>query len=216
MSERPHLHSYGPVLVLVLAVIAFQLAAPETEWARWTSVLIQGAAIVAVVHAASVSSRWEWVTAGCVAAVVAAATVAFAAGTLGKIPVLLMLSALAFGAPILIVWDTVRDLRGAGRVTLHAMFAVLCVYLFIGLLFAAAYGLIHEFIDGSFFAQQANADDADFIYFSFSTMTTTGYGDLTAADNLGRSLAITEALIGQIYLVTVVALIVANIGRARR
>ena len=44
-------------------------------------------------------------------------------------------------------------------------------------------------------------------------MTTTGYGDLTAAHDLGRSLAITEALIGQIYLVTVVALIVSNLAQ---
>ena len=44
-------------------------------------------------------------------------------------------------------------------------------------------------------------------------MTTTGFGDLTAAYDLGRSLAVTEALFGQIYLVTVVALIVGNLGR---
>ena len=44
-------------------------------------------------------------------------------------------------------------------------------------------------------------------------MTTTGFGDLTAAHDLGRSLAIMEALIGQIYLVTVVALIVSNMGQ---
>jgi hypothetical protein len=45
-------------------------------------------------------------------------------------------------------------------------------------------------------------------------MTTTGFGDLTAAHDVGRSLAITEALIGQIYLVTLVALIVGNLGRS--
>jgi hypothetical protein len=43
-----------------------------------------------------------------------------------------------------------------------------------------------------------------------------GYGDLTPAGDLGRMLAATEALLGQIYLVTVVALLVANIGRGRR
>ena len=55
----------------------------------------------------------------------------------------------------------------------------------------------------------------DFIYFSYATLTTVGYGDLVAATNLGRSLAITEALLGQIYLVTVVALIVGNLRPAR-
>ena len=48
------------------------------------------------------------------------------------------------------------------------------------------------------------------------TLTTVGYGDLTAASHLGRSLAIAEALIGQIYLVTVVAGIVGGLGSSRR
>ena len=89
------------------------------------------------------------------------------------------------------------------------MFGVLCVYLLIGSAFAFAYGIISALDDGTFFAQmQRRRRQSDFLYFSFATMTTTGYGDLTAAHDLGRSLAITEALIGQIYLVTVVALIV--------
>lgn len=215
MADRSHLHGYGPVLLMILAVIAFQLAAPDTEWARWVSVLIQGATIVAVAHAAGARGARARVVNALVLVLMAGSTVLFFAGSLGKVPVLLLLFALAVGAPIAIVIHTVRDLRTDRRVTLHSMFAVLCIYLLLGLLFATVYGLIHEFVDRSFFAQIQDAEDADFIYFSFSTMTTTGYGDLTAADNLGRSLAVTEALIGQIYLVTVVALIVSNIGRER-
>jgi voltage-gated potassium channel Kch len=55
----------------------------------------------------------------------------------------------------------------------------------------------------------------DFLYFSYVTLTTVGYGDLTAAGDLGRMLAVTEALLGQLYLVTVVALVIGNIGRER-
>jgi hypothetical protein len=55
----------------------------------------------------------------------------------------------------------------------------------------------------------------DFVYYSFVTMTTLGYGDLTARANLGRMLSVTEALFGQLYLVSVVAVLVANIGRQR-
>jgi hypothetical protein len=95
------------------------------------------------------------------------------------------------------------------------MFGVLCVYLLIGSAFAYAYGIISAIDDGGFFAEISGGDQPDFLYFSFTTMTTTGFGDLTAAHDLGRSLAITEALIGQIYLVTLVALIVGNIGQAR-
>jgi len=56
---------------------------------------------------------------------------------------------------------------------------------------------------------------ADFLYYSFVTLTTVGYGDVTAATNLGRMLSVIEALVGQLYLVIVVALIVSNIGRER-
>ena len=53
------------------------------------------------------------------------------------------------------------------------------------------------------------------MYFSFITMATVGYGDLTPQGGLGRALAVTEGLFGQIYLVTAVAALVGNIGRAR-
>jgi hypothetical protein len=66
-----------------------------------------------------------------------------------------------------------------------------------------------------FFAQHAAANSHNLLYFSFATITTTGYGDLTAGTDVGRSLAIAEALIGQIYLVTVVAAIVGGLGRQR-
>jgi hypothetical protein len=56
----------------------------------------------------------------------------------------------------------------------------------------------------------------DFLYLSYATLTTVGYGDLVAATNLGRSLAITEALVGQLYLVTVVAVIISNLEPGRR
>jgi hypothetical protein len=54
------------------------------------------------------------------------------------------------------------------------------------------------------------------VYFSFVTLTTVGYGDLTASNEVGRAVAILEALAGQLYLVTIVALFVSNLGRERQ
>jgi voltage-gated potassium channel Kch len=54
------------------------------------------------------------------------------------------------------------------------------------------------------------------VYFSFATLTTVGYGDLTARTDLGRTLAVMEALLGQLYLVTVVSVGVANLVPRRR
>jgi voltage-gated potassium channel Kch len=67
-----------------------------------------------------------------------------------------------------------------------------------------------------FFLNEGAPERDDFLYVSYSTLSTVGYGDLTAATELGRSLAITEALFGQLYLVTVVALIVSNVRPVRR
>jgi uncharacterized membrane protein len=78
--------------------------------------------------------------------------------------------------------------------------------------FSFLFGAVQE-IDGPFFAQVADPSRSDFLYFSYVTVATVGYGDLTAASDLGRMLAVTEGLLGQIYLVTVVALIVSNLAR---
>jgi hypothetical protein len=51
------------------------------------------------------------------------------------------------------------------------------------------------------------------VYFSFVTMATVGYGDLLAQGGVGRALAVTEGILGQVYLVTAVAALVGNLGR---
>jgi voltage-gated potassium channel Kch len=67
----------------------------------------------------------------------------------------------------------------------------------------------------AYFRSEPVPERSDFLYFSYITLSTVGYGDLVPATDLGRMLAVSEALVGQIYLVTVVALIVANF-RPRR
>lgn len=82
--------------------------------------------------------------------------------------------------------------------------------LLVGLSFLAAVD------QGQFFVQTKSAPAIDYIYFSYVTQTTVGYGDFTARSDLGRVLAVSEALGGQIYLVTVVAVLVSNLGRPRQ
>jgi hypothetical protein len=78
--------------------------------------------------------------------------------------------------------------------------------------------LFGEIRGSGFFAQPGSHSAAEFLYFSFITLTTGGFGDLTAGDDVGRMMAVVEALIGQrqLYLVTVVALVVGNVGQRRR
>ena len=99
----------------------------------------------------------------------------------------------------------------AERAALAACIVLLAGAAWIGLLFSYIYGTIAAFDGGPFFAQGMDGDHQDQLYFSFITQTTVGFGDFTAKAHLGRSLSAVEALIGQIYLVTVVALMVSNL-----
>jgi len=118
-------------------------------------------------------------------------------------------------APPAIIVGVVRSLRARQTVTIEAVLGVLCVYILLGMFFAFVYGAINNVEGQAFFAGGAQATVSHCLYFSFTTLTTVGYGDLTASSNLGHTLSVSEALLGQIYLVTVVSLIVANLGRGR-
>ncbi|MGZ4175450.1 MAG: potassium channel family protein [Solirubrobacteraceae bacterium] len=122
---------------------------------------------------------------------------------------------LAVMAPPAIIVGTARTLRARKRVTIEAVFGVLCLYLLLGMLFAFIYVLIGRLNGGAFFAGHQSITTAHGLYFSFTTLTTVGYGDFTAASNLGHTLSNAEALVGQIYLVTIVSMIVGNLGFRR-
>jgi hypothetical protein len=117
---------------------------------------------------------------------------------------------LALGAPVVIV----RRVRDHARIDLNTVAASLCVYLLAGMFFAYLYRFL-DAVDGPFFTQTADPHSADFVYFSFTTLTTLGYGDFSARGDLGRMLSVAEALLGQLYLVSVVALLVGHFGRER-
>ena len=92
---------------------------------------------------------------------------------------------------------------------------MLSLYVLIGMVFGFVYGAIDQFGGDPFFAGGKTATVSHCLYFSLTTLATVGYGDFVARTNLGHTLAVFEALIGQIYLVTVVSLIVSNLGRPR-
>lgn len=119
-------------------------------------------------------------------------------------------------APFAILIGVIRRLAAIRAVTFEAVLGVLSVYLLIGMGFAFAYVAIDRLGTGSFFAQVTDPTVSQCQYFSFTTLATVGYGDLTARSNLGHTLSNFEAILGQVYLVTVVALIVGNLGRRRR
>jgi hypothetical protein len=124
-------------------------------------------------------------------------------------------AALVLLAPPVIIAGIVRILRAKQTVTLEAVFGVLSVYILLGMLFGFVFGSIDRLGGNPFFEGGQPATVAHCLYYSFTTLTTVGYGDFTARTNLGHTLSVAEALLGQIYLVTIVSLIVANLGRSR-
>jgi voltage-gated potassium channel Kch len=99
------------------------------------------------------------------------------------------------------------------KVTLNTVAASLAAYLLLGLIFTSLYRFVN-IVDGPFFTQ-GSVNAFIYEYFSYVTLTTVGYGDYTAAANSGRTLAMVEALMGQVFLVTIVALVVSTLGPDR-
>ncbi|HEU5301337.1 MAG TPA: potassium channel family protein [Acidimicrobiia bacterium] len=201
---------YLLALALIVVTIIAYTASGDGGVGQIFVVVLQGMTVLVIFRASIVSARMFRIVAVLVIVSVVATVLSVAtdsrtagAGLAGAL--------LAFVAPIAIA----RRMRSHLRIDLTTVTATLCIYLLVGLFFAHVFGVI-DIVDGPFFVQPGAGSAIDFVYFSFTTLTTLGYGDLTARLDLGRMLAIIEALIGQLYLVSVVALVVGNLGRTRR
>ena len=100
-------------------------------------------------------------------------------------------------------------------VDLETILGAICAYLLIGIAFGAIYGMLQTVGSENFFAQPGPYERIDFLYFSFIVLTTTGFGDLTPYTSVGKVIVTLEALIGQVFLVTIVASLVASFGFRR-
>ena len=118
---------------------------------------------------------------------------------------------LAFGIAAVIAGSILIQ----GEVNAQSVTGAICVYLLLGIIFMYVYGVAAALGDNPFFAQGTDGTRSLRLYFSYVTLATLGYGDYTPKGDLGHTLAIVEALIGQLYLVTVVALLVARMNPRR-
>jgi ion channel len=128
-----------------------------------------------------------------------------------------VVSLLFFLSLMVSVYAILRRVLGHERVGIETILGALCVYIIIGLMFTYLFIGIARVSTTPFLAQPPPSHSpADYLYLSFVTLTTVGFGDLTPASKLARSVVVLEALVGQVFLVTLVARLVALFGTEQR
>ncbi len=205
---------FGAALGLIVLAIFASSFASDAGWIRVIPLLCEGAALLFILRTSDVHPRWLlWARIVVIVSVaVAILLTAFGSGKTPGISTGLVGAFMAIGAPIAII----RRLAREKVVDIQVLAGALCLYLLIGLFFTFVYSIINRVDTQPMFVQQSSAaSSANITYFSFVTLTTTGYGDLTLRGDGPRMLAITEALLGQLYLVSAVALVVSRLGMER-
>ena len=207
-------HSYGLVLGLIIVVFVFTSVAPNSPWADSVLVLLQSLTLVTALWTSGVAQADSKISIALVALATASALALLVFGGNFFKAVVLVLAGLLTIATIAAVALGIVD---QGEANVKAVTGAVCVYVLIGLLFVFLYGVIAVVSSGDFFAQGTDGTRSLRLYFSFVTLATLGYGDYTPAHEVGRTLAIVEALFGQLYLVTVIAVLVSRMrGRDPR
>jgi hypothetical protein len=207
--------NFGPVLLAIVVAVIFQLAAPTTDATRLIAILVQSTAIVLALRAAGFHRHVVEAAASALAVLAAVVAVAlFGFDAIHPAAPRIVTLILILLTPLAIVAGVVRELREDDRVTIQSVYCGLSLYLLLGMAFAMLFGAIQDLSSGDFFTS-GPGNPNDFLYYSLATLTTTGYGDFVAATELGRATSVTEALLGQMYLVTVLAVLVSNVTRKR-
>lgn len=201
------------VCVLLLLLIGLLILMPENALAQSVSTVVTAAVLITAVHAARVPRRFVVIvsTVAMVAATASVIATAVDART-SETADTIVLTVLVVAVPVAIIFG----LRGERTVSMQTVFGAISIYLVIGLVFGLLITLTARFTDEAYFAQGTNGTLSQRMYFSYVTLATLGYGDLTPATGLGRLLAVSETIVGNLYLVTAVSLVVSRVGRPTR
>jgi Ion channel len=212
LASRRASHSFGYVLLAIGVTFVFAATAPDGAWSTSLLVLIESGTMIVALWASGLARAGSNVNVGFLCLAIGLATANLIWGGEALTSVLGIVSALlAIG----IVGVIAASVVVRGEVNTQSVTGAVCVYLLLGIVFMYVYGVVAVLGDSTFFAQGTDGSRSLRLYFSYVTLATLGYGDYTPQSNLGHTLAVFEALLGQIYLVTVVALLVARL-RPRR
>jgi hypothetical protein len=202
---------YGFSFALILADYVLLAALSGSIAGRLVTYLVVVCTLLVTLLTAQAPRLWiglALVLVGATALVVVwAAVTQTLAGFLG--PTSSLGACLLLTTPVVIV----RDIVKTRLVSIHTLMAAMCLYLLIGIIFALIYDTVGVVTPGGFFGSPRLGTSTNALFFSFTTLTTVGYGNLVPATPFGQSLAMVEAVLGPIFLIVVVARLVSLWGQ---
>ena len=207
-QPQPAPGRYGALLLLLITGYLLSAFLPSERWVGGLQVVLFTVVMLLALRSSSVSRRAVRVL--LIVAVIGvpvffALSFASATGDAGTGVANLWTGLVLLAAVLMIV----RRVLTFGTVTLQSIFGAFSAYMIVGLMFASFFAAIYHFSGNQFFAHGQPGNTQTFQYFSFTTLTTLGYGDFTAAKSSGQAVAVMEALTGQVFLATLVARLVA-------
>jgi hypothetical protein len=198
--------SYGLVLVLIVLTYALAVGLAASDLLGVVVVLVQIATVWFVLRTAQATRAAR---AAVVVVLGIAGVVAVAGGLLGgdgaEVMILVASSVLYFIAPLVVV----RHLVARSVIDRETVLGVIAAYLLIGMFFAFVYRLAGVVDPGPFFGAGGEATPPQALFFSFTTLSTTGFGNLIPATSAGQTLAVAEMIIGQLFLILALGKVVS-------
>jgi len=207
--------AFAILFLLLLASFVFYVAGGGHAWSRIVGGVLSATTLVLAGRGAQASRAWilyGWLSLGLLGL---AAILGEVIGQRGFLGVTYLLHVVLFLFTMFLI---VRRLAHSREITISSVAGALCLYVLIGMVFAGVFVAIALF-SGQPFLQSADPDVrlriGDYFYFSFVTMTTTGFGDVFPATSMARALSMVEAVLGQLFLATLVARLVSVAGLKR-
>lgn len=200
------LDSYASLLVLLLANFFLLELVDDPRWGAIGSTLLSAVALVVAISdpdaGQQLSTRYV-VLIGVAVALASLLLFVDSAQLVGLTYLLPVALLVTVTLPV-----TINRVLHHRRVSHETVLGALCAYVLIGLLFAFLYLAVSELRNEPFFVQPGEHAQSEYVYFSFVTLTTLGFGDLSPSVGLPQALTALEALLGQVFLVTLVARLV--------